>query len=337
MRIKRVIEWVEKSSLDAVLIDHPVDLFYLTGLSVSIGKLAVTGTEAQLFLDGRYVERAKKEAPCQVSLSSKESLAHFLKGAKKVGFDSAYLSFDAFEMLRKDLPDKEWIPQPKPIKEFRAIKDAVEIEALRKAARLTWAGYQEILSHVEEGVSEEELALVFELYCRKNGGGGLSFESNISFGDHSAYPHYRAGKRRLKRNEIILMDVGSIVGHYRGDMTRVFFFGTVDPRLVEMGKRVEEAKSAVIEAIRPGIRFGELDKIARSLVKFDHGLSHGIGLELHEYPTLRAQGGDSDIILQPGMVFSVEPGLYVPGLGGYRAEDTLLVTQKGSENLYAQL
>lgn len=337
MRIKRVIEWVEKSPLDAVLIDNPVDLLYLTGLSVSIGKLAVTGKEATLFLDGRYVERAKKEAPCEVGLSSKESLTHVLKGFKKVGFDSAYLSVDAFENLRKDLPDKEWTPQPKPIKQFRAVKDAGEIEALKRAARLTWAGYKEILSHVTEGVSEEELALVFEFYCRKNGGGGLSFESNISFGDHSAYPHYRAGKRRLKQNEIILMDIGSIVDGYRGDMTRVFFFGKVDPRLVEMGKQVEEAKAAVIEAIRPGIRFGELDKIARSFVQFDHGLSHGIGLELHEYPTLRVQGGDSDVILQPGMVFSVEPGLYVPGLGGYRAEDTLLVTQNGSENFYAQL
>lgn len=343
-RIEKLRRLAEELKLEALLIDNPIDLFYLTGLHVSLGRLVVSADRAALFVDGRYFETAKKNSFLEVILSSAESLIQYLGSKSIVGIDSAFLTVDAFESLKQQIPGKQWVCIFKPLKELRAIKATEEIEALRRAAKLTWGGYQEIVSRLKEGVSEEELAFEFEFFCKKKGASALSFSPIIAFGENSAYPHHRAGKTKLEKNQIVLIDVGAVVDEYRGDMTRVVFFGAPEPKLQHFLAVATEAQRRAVAAIRPGIAFGEIDKIAREYLQsegleslFTHGLSHGIGLETHEYPSLRIKGGDQGLILRSGMVFTVEPGIYLPGLGGVRYEDTVRVTELGVENFFADL
>jgi len=341
-RIQKLSHWVQQKQLDVLLIDNPVDLFYLTGLNLSLGRLAVSQKDATLFVDGRYLEIAKKKAPCAVMPA--DSFTEHLKKQKTIGVDSSYVTLDGLEALKGQLLHKHWSFIAKPLKDFRVIKNSSEIASLKKAAELTWAGYKKILGCLKEGISEEELAFEFEFFCKKHGASALSFSPIVAFGENSAYPHHRAGKTKLQKNQIVLIDVGAVVDEYRGDMTRTLFFGEPDPKLYHFFLAVKEAQEKAVRAVRSGIAFGEIDRIARESLKkegledlFTHGLSHGIGLETHEYPSLRIQGGDQKLILQLGMVFTVEPGVYLPGLGGVRYEDTVLVTEHGVENFFSGL
>lgn len=330
-RLKRI-----KSDLP-LLIEQTLDLFYLTGLTLSKGRLLVQSGKATLFVDGRYFERAKKEAPCHVELWDKLKQIH----EKEVGFDSAFVSYEAYLSLKNEWPHIHWLPKPNPIRNLRVIKEEKEIASLKKAAQLTWKGYRYVTELLKEGVTEENLALEFEFFCRKNGASGLSFSPIIAFGENSAYPHYRAGKSQLKKGQAVLIDVGAVVENYCGDMTRLVYFGHPDPKILQLEELVRNAKNKAILRIKPGVKIGELDQIVQD--EFDkadvkqlyiHSLGHGIGLETHEFPRLRFDGVDKDVVLKPGMVFTVEPGLYQPGVGGVRLEDMVVVTQAGCENLF---
>ncbi|MBX7066504.1 MAG: Xaa-Pro peptidase family protein [Parachlamydiales bacterium] len=320
-----------------LLIEQTADLFYLTGLTLSKGRLLVRHGKTTLFVDGRYFERAKKEAPCPVALWDEFKKVQ----EKEIGFDSAFVTYDGYLGLKKELPHTNWISKPNPIRELRAIKDEKEISALKKAALLTWKGYKHIIGLLKEGISEEELAFEFEFFCRKNGASGLSFSPIIAFGENGAYPHYRAGKTKLKKDEAVLIDVGAVVDQYCGDMTRVYFFGRPDPKIIHFEELVRSAKEKAMRHIKPGVKIGEIDQIVQD--EFDkanvkqlyiHSLGHGIGLEAHEFPRIRYDGADKDVQLMPGMVFTIEPGLYQPGVGGIRLEDMLVVTKNGYENLF---
>ena len=338
MDSQRIKKLQQRLAADCLLIDHPLDLVYLTGVAVSLGRLVAFPDRACFFVDERYIEKAKREASCEARL--KNGLFDYLKPAHKIGFDAAFLTCEGFQGLQEKLPGKEWVPFSRPVKELRALKEPKEIEALRKAAHLTAAGYRHIAALLKEGVAEEDLALEFEIYCRRRGASRLSFDPIVAFGENSAFPHHRAGKARLKKDQIVLLDLGAMVDGYAGDMTRVVFFGSPDPQLEKDSLLVKKAHSLAIAQVRPHIRFGDLDQIARDYLRkegveglFTHGLSHGVGLDVHEFPTLRREGGDADLKLAPSMVFTVEPGLYRPGLGGVRHEDTVLVTETGVENL----
>lgn len=323
----------------ACLIEHPADLLYLTGMDLSKGRLFITPQGATLFVDGRYYERAKREAPCPVSLWENQNKLT----EKRIGFDSGTVTYEGYLALKRALPHVEWIPMPSPVKHLRAIKSPAEIAALKRAQHLTELGIQQVRQHLVEGITEEALAWEFEMFCRKNGASGLSFEPIIAFGTNSAYPHYRAGKGRLQKGQVVLIDVGAVVDQYHGDMTRVFHFGKPDPRILQLEALVAAAQQCAIRAVRPGVKAGHLDQLVRD--EFDranvkqlytHSLGHGIGLETHEFPRLRFDGEDRDVVLQPGMVFTIEPGLYQPGVGGVRIEDMVLVTEMGCERIHAE-
>lgn len=317
------------------LIERSSDLFYLTGLHLSKGRLYVSPQEAVLFVDGRYFAKAEKEAPCAVRIWEEQKN---LKGP--VGFDSTCVTYEGYLGLTKELSLAELSPIANPLKPVRAIKDQEEILSLRKAAKLTLAGIEHVISQLQVGVTEEEMAWAFELFCREKGASGLSFESIVAFGENSAYPHHRAGKKKLEKDQIVLIDVGAIVDEYHGDMTRVFHFGEVDPKIAEYEEIVRRAQQKAFESVKPGVKLGLLDQIVRE--EFDkanvkqlyiHNLGHGVGLETHEFPRIRFDGEDRDLQMEPGLVVTIEPGLYQPGLGGIRIEDMVLVTQTGGERL----
>lgn len=333
-RIKRLQKELKEELL---FIDNPIDITYLTNLHLSVGRMVIAKDFAKLFVDGRYIDAAKAKAPCEVFLVNelKKQLP-----LKTIHFDSAFLSYDSFLHLQKEFPEYHLVPHPHLLKEIRMIKDLNEIELLKKAQRITREGLQHVVGLFKEGVSEEELAFEFEFFCRKKGACKLSFSPIVAFGKNSAYPHHRAGKDQLKKDQIVLIDVGAVFEGYAGDMTRVAFFGNVSPQLREDYALIKLVQETVIAHVKPGLHFGELDKIARNMLEnggcgplFTHGLSHGIGLDVHEHPRLKISGGDSDLILKPGMTFTVEPGIYRSGIGGVRYEDVVLVTDEGHVTL----
>lgn len=324
-----------------VIIDHPIDLFYLTGLKLSLGRLIVTALDARLFVDGRYLESAQKNKIVKAELLSKEALQAFAAKIPYLSFDGATTSAMQMELLKKLFPKKLKMVSH-PLQKLRAIKDKMEMGALCKSAKLLWKGFEMICSLLKEGVTEESLALEFELYVRRQGASGLSFDPIIAFGENSAMPHYRAGRRKLKKGDIVLIDIGVVVDEYASDMTRVVHFGEIDPRLKVLHKVVLAAHAAALSLCRPGVAIGKLDQAAREEMKrahvehlYVHSLGHGIGLETHEFPKVRFKGEDQEVVLQEGMAITIEPGLYLPGVGGVRHEDTLIITSNGYKNLYS--
>ncbi len=330
---------------DAAIVEDPTDLLYLTGLTLSLGSLVVMKEDVALFVDGRYFAIAERKAPCAVRLSKSAASAsdpmfEWLqgRGARSLAFDSAVTSYERFETLGQAMPGIQLFAEKALLRAQRAIKDGAEIALLKKAQSLTLKGFHHVEGKLKEGVSEEEMAFEFETFVRKNGASGLSFPSIIAFGENSAYPHHRAGGSKLVKNQIVLIDVGAIVDEYRGDMTRVVFFGECDPKLKQWLEWTKLAQRKAMEAVRPGLFVKELDLIARKALsehgveeKFTHGLGHGIGLETHEFPSLKSLGVDRDVKLAAGMVVTIEPGLYQPGVGGVRWEDMILVTENGYE------
>jgi len=236
------------------------------------------------------------------------------------------------------LPTQTLQPISQPLKMLRMVKSEPEIAALRRAAQLTKEGYRHIVSLLKEGISEAELSFEFEWFCRKKGATKLSFAPIIAFGENSAYPHYRSGPVLLKKDQVVLLDLGVVVDQYAGDMTRVEFFGKPDEVLKQDYEMIQRAQKKAIALVKPRARFGDLmDAVLKELGEdahlFTHGLSHGIGLDVHEFPRLKIQGGETELRLEEGMAFSVEPGIYRPGRGGVRYEDVVVVTKNGHEIL----
>lgn len=328
---------------EAAIIEDPTNLLYLTGLCLSRGILMVTKDDAVLFVDGRYFATAERHAPCPIRLLKEgglEDLREWLEGrnVKHLSFDSTLTTYDRFTELAQSFSGIELAPQKAMLLRQRSIKDGKELALLKKAQALTYRGFQHVESLLREGVTEEELAFEFEQFVRKHGASGLSFGSIIAFGENGAYPHYRAGKAKLQRNQAVLIDVGAIVDEYKGDLTRVVFFGEPNPMIQKWLKLTQQAQKKALDAIRPGVSVKELDLAARSVFKehgveekFIHGLGHGVGLEVHEFPSLKSTGADRDIKLVKGMVVTIEPGLYEPGIGGVRWEDMICVTDDGYE------
>lgn len=340
-RIEQVASCLHSWEIDGLWIENPIDLFYLTGQWFSKGELLICRNRTTLVVDGRYFEAAKNQASgYEVLLASKETGLAVLSKIKVVGFDSASITVDRYAALSRLHPNLKWEPLSRPLKQFRVCKDQAEIGLLKEAAVLTNLGLEHAASHMQEGIREKDLAWIFEKFCKEHGAEDLSFKPIVAFGKHSSYPHYRAGEARLEKNQMVLFDVGAVLKNYRGDMTRVLFFGKSDPLWEKRYRLVQEAYKQAFSLVRPGCRLGDLDKAARFVFEkegvehlFSHGLGHGIGLETHEYPAVRKDGGDQDLILEEGMVFTIEPGLYWPGDGGLRYENTIVVTKHGAETL----
>lgn len=343
-RIKKVQNSLCEFGCHALLVEDPLNLYYLTGLELSAGKLYIDTGAASLVVDGRYYEKCQTQTLCQTILLENFSLRKWTRNhfIQKLGFDSSQTSYQNYLTLLSECTELNisLIPLLSPLQSMRLIKDEDEIELLRRAARLANEGSQLVIRSLCEGISEEELAFNLEFFWKKKGAKKLGFDPIIAFGKNSSMPHYRAGKTILKQGMHVLIDIGVVYDHYHSDMTRVVYYGNPDPRIRSIYAIVEEAKNKAMEACRPGIFIGELDKIARSFIAengygefFTHSLGHGIGLDIHEAPSLRTGGPFSQTPLQPGMVFTIEPGIYLPNIGGVRLEDTLLITETGYENL----
>lgn len=326
--------------VDGFVIENPTDLYYFLGLRFSRGCLLITERSATLFVDGRYLEVAKKNSPFHVKPLEKKALEEVLQKSKgKVfGFDND-LSIRAHKELKNSFSKKR-----KKLKGFdhptlrvRMIKDRKEQDLIKKSSELLWKGFLHLRKKLKVGVSEIELAREFEFFVKKRGAEALSFEPIVAFGSNSALPHHHASQRKLKKNEIVLFDLGVVLNGYASDMTRVVFFGKVSKRIEELYHIVREAHQVALKLCKAGIPIAKLDQAARKVMgkeekHFLHSLGHGIGLDVHEYPRISSKVKKGK--LEEGMVITIEPGLYLSNVGGIRYEDMIIITKTGYKNLF---
>lgn len=328
-----------------VLITSPVNRRYYTGFQSSAGTVLVTRRKSYFLVDARYFEAAQATVGgCAVVLQDKlpEQLLGLCKQhrVKAVGVESRAMTVEAYRTLQKDLAGVEIVADDRfsdRMAEQRAVKSGEELEQMRAAQKIADLAFTHILGHVEAGRTEREVAVELELFCRRNGSDGPSFSTIVASGPNSAKPHAEPGDRRIETGDFVTMDYGCTVNGYCSDMTRTVAVGAVSPHQRECYETVLAAQLAALEAVRGGAVCAAVDKVARDIIdasefagKFGHGLGHCIGLEVHELPRCNHI---STAALEPGMVTSVEPGIYLPGRFGVRIEDCVVVTAGGCENL----
>jgi len=343
LRRARLGERLQELEIEALLVTRTPNVRYLTGFTGSNGQVVLMPTSAVFFTDGRYTEQARHEVPDvdRVTYMSEfpEALAERLSGVTTLGFEAHDISVAAHGTHTAALEGVTLVPTERVVERARWVKDEEEIGLLRAAQEATDQAFEEILDRAAIGMSERGLARAVEDAMRRAGADGLAFEPIVAFGENAAEPHHEPGHRLLREGDVIKLDFGALVGGYHADMTRTIAFGAPSPELRKIHDVVRQAQEAGIDAVRPGVTGGEVDAAARSVIqdagygeRFTHGLGHGVGLEIHEGPNLRREGSD---VLPVGAVVTVEPAIYVPGLGGVRIEDSVEITEDGCRVLGA--
>jgi Xaa-Pro aminopeptidase len=336
--------------LDALLVTHPSNLRYLCGFTGSSGALLLTEKKAVFITDGRYTEQARAEVrTAQIVIAHQGPLAaaaawlssHQKKGRRvppKMGIESEHMTVAARSRLARMLPTGFRLREaPALVEQARMLKDEEEIACLRSAVRLSASLFDYALEVIRPGVSEAEVAAEMEYAARQAGAEAMSFETIIASGERSALPHGRASQAAIPSTGFVVCDFGVILSGYCSDMTRTVYVGRPSAEARGVYQAVKQAQQAAVDSVRPGTSVGQVDRTARkSLQKkglakyFTHSTGHGVGLEIHEPP--RVAAGQAEI-LRPGMVITIEPGVYVPGKWGVRIEDMVVVTESGCEVL----
>ncbi|HET7636319.1 MAG TPA: Xaa-Pro peptidase family protein [Candidatus Limnocylindria bacterium] len=348
-RLDRVRVLLDELVLDAIVVSRNANKRYLAGFVIARGDeptsgfsgTLVVGPERQTLLaDARYVEQAADETPgWEVRRTSgrlDRELAALLGDARRVGLEARVLSHADWSAVAEALPGAELVAVDAPLNALRVVKDEAEVEAVERAAALTDACFGHLIGWLRPGVSERQVAWELDDWFRQHGAEDLAFEPIVLVGPRAAMPHGRPGTTPIESGEPLLIDFGCQVDGYRCDMTRTIFVGEPSERQRELYAAVLEAQRAAYHALRPGMTGRELDAVARASLAeaglgeaFTHGLGHGIGLETHEAPMLLHH----DEPLRPGMVFSLEPGVYLPGEIGIRIEDDVVLTDDGPRYL----
>ena len=342
-RLARFRAVLRASRLDAFVTLHRANILYLCGFSGSSGALLVGPGGARLFTDSRYsIQAAEEVHGAAVSIVKGSLLAAVGERLKKAGarsrgsglragFESARLAVQQLLQLRRAAGKRvRWRQTSALVESLRAVKDASEIALMRDAAVLGSQVFEGVLHLIKPGIRESELAAEIEYRMHRLGASGPSFETIVAFGERSALPHARPGARQLRKNELVVLDLGAILRHYCSDLTRTVFVGRAPARIRGWYQAVLEAQAAARDALRAGVTAGQVDEAARTVLRkyrlhryFTHSTGHGLGLEVHEDPRL-ASGQKQK--LQSFNVVTLEPGVYVPGVGGIRIEDDAVVT-----------
>ncbi len=340
-RIKKIQKHLKKQNLSAILIANPVNIHYLCGFTGTNGWLLVSLKKAVLITDFRYLISAKKQLPKGVDIyDQKNGSEKLLKRYKKIAFEEDYVTVNLLKNIKKKCKRVKFKGLVGLVRALRMVKGENEIKIIREATKIADECLKKWLKTVKVGVSEEELGWNLLSIARKLGAEGFSFPPIITFGKNTADVHHQQEKNILKKGECVLIDFGIKYKNYCTDMTRVFFpkksifsFKKALKEEQKIYSIVLSANKKVIQAIKPGIKFSELDKIARDVIEesgygkyFGHSTGHGVGLEVHELPNVSSVSNE---IVREGMIFTVEPGIYVEGVGGVRIEDMVYVGKKG--------
>src|SRR5580692_11851926 len=336
IRRKALTGLISAAKLDALVITHPANWYYLTGFTGEAGVLIVSQGAATLVTDGRFTTQVRKETSSVRLIQQKGSLldstGRFLrqKGIRRAGFDPVQTSVAQLSLLRKAAGARtKWIAAPGLVGTLRARKEPSELARMRQAAILAGNVLTSAINLLKPGVMENEVAAEIEYQMRKRGASGPAFETIVAFGDRSALPHARPTAKRLRKNELVVLDLGAILAHYCSDITRTVYLGKASSRVRQWYAAVQEAQAAGVNAVKAGVTCGEVDAAARDVLKkagleekFVHSTGHGLGLEVHEEPRI-ARG--QQVRLEAGNVVTIEPGVYFEDAGGIRIEDEVAV------------
>jgi len=353
-RIARIREKMAASGMDTFLVSIGENRRYLSGFTgedgqfdETAGVLLITDTALVLATDGRYTVQAATEAPDYEVVTYEKGLAPALPdmlagfNTRRLGFESLRMSFSLHQSIASLISSSplkvEMIPTTDWVESLRIVKDPAEIDWTRKASALAEAAFLEVIRHLAPGLTEKAVAWALEKAMREAGADSLSFPVIVASGPNSALPHAIPGNRRIQASEPILFDWGARLKGYCSDTSRTVIIGKPDDRFLTVYDTVRQAQETAIRAIAPGAHGRQIDALARDRIaaagfgdRFTHGLGHGTGLAIHEPPRLSPT---SDTVLAPGMICTVEPGIYIPGWGGVRLENQVIVTSDGADVL----
>ena len=347
-RLKRLHIILQNSQLDGVLISHQPNIAYLTEAPSFDSYLLISHKQNFYITDARYYQQAHSRIKgFSIKLGGKSVFSTIAKLAleakiKRLGFEARYLDVAQHRQIKKFLGSIEFISTQELLEELRKIKQPEELEKIKKAVRITIQALAYARKIIRPGLKEIEIAAQLEHFIRYKGGvRTTSFETIVASGKNSSFPHHLSSGRRLKQSEILFIDMGVDYQGYKSDLTRTFFLGKIPSAIRKIYNIVRQAQAQAIKGIKPGIKASDIDRRARQYIAkhgyggfFAHNLGHGIGLEVHEEPYLSTR---NKTIIEPGMVFTIEPGIYLPNKFGVRIEDDVIVTKNGCEVLSAGL
>jgi Xaa-Pro aminopeptidase len=330
---------------DAFLISHLPNIRYLCGFTGSAALLLVEQSRATLFTDSRYTFQAREEVSNAgigivrngLNLAAGNALRK-RRGRVRVAYSPSHVTVAQLSAIREAAGDRvRWIDGRNAVEKLRAVKDAGELGVMRQAAALISMVFEEALPLIKPGITELDVAAELEYAMKRKGASGPSFETIVASGPHSAWAHARPSSNPLRKSQLVVLDQGAILHGYCSDMTRTVFLGRAPANVRQLYRSVLAAQEAAKAAIRPGVSGESVDAAARRILKdeglaqyFTHSTGHGLGLEVHEMPRL---GKGEKTSLEEGMVVTIEPGVYLEGLGGIRIEDDVVVTAEGAADL----
>jgi Xaa-Pro aminopeptidase len=344
-KINQVRRLFEKFGIDGLLVTNELNRRYLTEFTGSAGVVLITQQEALFLTDFRYDKQAREQIKgyeINIHQSSRFLMDNIIQnvnklGIKKLGFEAGDMTFNFYSELKNAI-GVNLVPTTKVVEKLRLVKTESEVEKIRKAAKIGDAAFNHIQSIIRPGVTELDVAIELEHFMKKQGASGNSSHSLIvDSGNRGALPHGVASDKVIESGDMVTLDYGALYEGYRSDMTRTLAVGTPDTKLAEIYTIVYDALQLTLETIKAGMSANEIDAIARDYIAgkgygqyFGHGLGHGIGLDIHEDPFF---SNNSTEELHPGMIVTIEPGIYIPELGGVRIEDDILVKENEIEIL----
>ncbi len=343
-RVDQLLQCLKLAQMDASIISGKENRRYFSGFTGSSGMVFIHPAACYLITDFRYIEQGKIECPdFKVVDAPGLKAGDFVKGLceglgiQQLWFEEDVLTYKEHHTLTDAVKPAALVPDGGAVAKLRMVKSPEEIDKIRRAAALSDLGFSHLLRFIQPNMTEREVALELEFFLRKNGSDGLAFATIAASGINGALPHAQPGDKKLKMGELLTLDFGCILNGYCSDMTRTISFGQPPEALREIYQITLEAQLAVLEGLKPGITGVDADKLARDHITsmgygayFGHGLGHGVGLHVHEAPTLSPRGTET---LAKGMVVTVEPGIYLPQVGGVRIEDLVVITEDGYENM----
>jgi Xaa-Pro aminopeptidase len=342
VRLEAVREMISEAEVDALLVTHPVNRRYLSDFDGSSGLLLISESQAYLITDFRYLEQAENQAEAFTIIRRHDELYPGLaeiisqNGWHTIGFEAKELTYDSYRELEEKLKN-QWVPLTDTVEKLRMVKNDAELAIMNNGAAQLDQAFSYLLTLIRPGMSERQLALELEIYLLRAGAEERSFKFIVASGPRGALPHGSASEKIMQAGELVTIDFGAVFEGYATDMTRTVCLGKPNQLQNEIYELVKAAQAEAAAAVGPHKKTKEIDSVARDIIEkagygdyFGHGLGHGIGLETHEAPTLNQR---SDSVLEPGMVVTIEPGVYLPGQGGVRIEDMVFVTGKGVRSM----
>ena len=342
-RIEQVRNTFKDHKIDAFLITSSTNRRYMTGFTGTAGIALITENEALFITDFRYVDQASEQCEGYTIVKHEGAIAEAISaelrrlGVKRLAFEQEHVTFINYRLFQEKFEGIELVPVSGVIEKIRMIKDEEEISLIRQAVAIVDHTYEHILKFVKPGMREIDVANELEFHMRKQGASGSSFSIIVASGYRSAFPHGVASEKIIEQGDFVTLDFGAIYKGYISDMTRTFAMGEPNDKLKEIYDVCLQAQLLGVEQIKAGITGKQADAICRDYISskgygeyFGHSTGHAIGLDVHEAPGLSIK---TEVVLEPGMVVTVEPGIYLPGIGGVRIEDDIVITATGNEIL----